>query len=1847
MKTNLRHKLLSACMALVMLLSLLPVSAMAASGVDGVTGLKTGDTVAIYNVGNGKALTATAAADSKGNAVLASVAATVADGKLSGTGAASFTVTVKDDGCLVFTADGKYLTSGETGSSLTLADAESGLSHWKPVSDGSGAFFLQNETAAYNGNPQFLEFYKDNFTVYGKKDSSDPALYAVSFPQPGGAASAAQTPAAETKPAETAPAAATASPLKDGDTVAIYNDANGKVLTSAATVDSKENPVLAGADAKLGGDQLVSSDAAVFTVGLRDDGCVVFTLGGKYLTSGETGSSLTLADAESELSHWKLLDAGEGKFFVQNAKAAYKENPQFLEFYKNNFTTYSKKDSSDPALYAVSFRQVAPLRAGEQVVIYNAEAKGCMGVDDSGLNTSLANVPAVVADGKAKPDNGAYVFTVGLEGEYYTFKAGEKYLAMPTAADKEELFLQSEKNDGAMWTLKPVAGGYVLYSKSATYKGSPVCVEFYSGHFTGWTFKASNAKIYAMQFYPAAEGVKTLDGMVNAPKVIFSVDESVAKGDALEGAFALDDLISAEQIASVKMTCNGTEVALTGDGESYTFTVPAALTGKAADKLALSVTVTDKAGVSYSGSAEVAVNDEPLFGAVSPAAGSSTGSAKTPLISVEVSNAGNGAKVEMIVAGQAVAATLKDGVISWQPSAALRDGRTSVQVTVTRADGATAAKSWSFTVGTATAQLYFGQLHSHTAEYSDGAGTLADALKYVSELPESANVQFVAFTDHSNYFDTTSAANPEGALYNMSLASAESQAKWKTYKDTVAAFNDSQTDVVALAGFEMTWSGGPGHINTFNTPGIVSRNNTTLNSKTNDAGMKAYYALLSQPEGKDSLSQFNHPGATFGNFVDFSYWDAVTDSRIFTVEVGNGEGQIGAGGYYPSYEQYTMALDMGWHVAPTNNQDNHKGRWGNANDARDVILTDDFSEQGLYNAIRAMRVYATEDKNLELYYTVNDLPLGSSITEVPKALNLKVQFSDPDKADSIAKVEVIVNSGKVAHVWDDAAQLATGSLSATLPPEYSYYYIRVTETDGDLAVTAPVWVGKPILLGVSTFVCGTAMPVTGEELTLTSTLFNSEDVPATVKSIVYTTDGSVVLGTDTKGYTIPAMGKLDVPFQYTPTLGKVMTVTATIVLVQNGKEYIYTKDVTLDVQKADKLVYIGIDASHFNEYVAGNYKDSMGNFAALAATCGIRTVYLKDSASLIDACSNSKYVAMIFTAPSRRLEAAQADPRSYSEAELNAIAQFNKAGGTVIVAGWSDYYENYEVITSNPAIKDMAEVQNELLAALGSHLRIADDATHDETLNGGQTQRLYFNTYNMSYPLMQGVEVDPAHPNDRTYTEVFSHYGGASVYAVSAAGTPVTTLPEGVTPIVYGHATTVSRDSDGDGLGGASVPLYAVSGGKRLLTTASEKIGTQGEIIVSGAAFMSNFEVQAKIEDNFAEKNYANYKFCENLVNSLHQRDIAAIRDVQAQTEAGYKYTVEGVVTSNASGYNKDTAFFDCIYVQDATGGICCFPVAGNFKIGDKVRVTGTTDFYQGEPELQVSEIKVIGTGSVAPTSVSAKDAVSRATLGKLITVSGTVESFELSNGLVQTIMVKDAAGDVVRVFIDGYITTGSEVVGLANGVAITVTGLASYDDTFNAPAGPFPRIRVRNRADVVCGGAAAQPAHWAAEAIAYVTERKIMTGTDKGFEPNLGMTRAMTAQVLYNYIGNGAVSEKDAFPDVAGRWFRNAANWAHGANLVTGTNNGFEGDRMITREEFATILYRYAQSKGQGFTGTWMFKLEFPDAADVHGWANEAMHWMVMNGVINGMDGKLNPRGTLTRAQAATMLMRFLELVK
>ena len=1354
--------------------------------------------------------------------------------------------------------------------------------------------------------------------------------------------------------------------LSDGAHVVIYNPANMKALST--TYSGFYNN---GTDVRFEGDKLAGyTDADVWTVGVNEDGSYTFsTADGKKLAMGDSFSSMPL---DEKNPNWTVTEAAtEGCYYIQNTA-----RKNYIEWFadKGTWSSYGTIGSNE-ALFAQAFYKVdgvtppAPPSGnlpneGDQVMLYNVTAgqyahQGVLGLQDDNVESpSILDVSAAEEGGKITAGNGGVVFTVERNGEYFRFRS-EAFGYLCSNGTGNNAFYSKDASDDADWTLDALNGGYRLKSRTAKYNGTGAqYLEYFGGSYKTYSYyptdKTTGADvrdIYTFRFLPTANANLT-EGVVNQPTVVFGELPDAYVGADYTFTFTADTVFGIQ--GDLTVSVGGTKLTPNAEG---VYTLPKdKVTG---DSFTITVEGVDNKGVAISGSYTVKVLDEPVIGEVTPKPNSETGDNKRPQISAMVTNAGDKPTITLTVNNEAVKAAYADGKVTYTPDKDMTDGKVTVTLTVQRADGKQAVKTWSFTVGKAQYQLYFGQLHSHTT-YSDGSGSLASALEYVQGLPEDANVDFVAFTDHSNYFDEKNSANPEDALYDMSKATPSSQEVWKEYKGTIANFNASQSDVVAIGGFEMTWSGGPGHINTFNTPGIVSRNNKTLNNKTDDAGMKAYYSLLSRPEGAGSLSQFNHPGSTFGTFSDFAYWDAVIDTRIQMVEVGNGEGAIGAGGYFPSYEYYTMALDKGWHLAPTNNQDNHKGKWGNANNARDVVLTDDFSEQGIYKAIQDMRMYATEDKNLEIYYSVNGNLLGSTISEVPEKLNFSVQVSDPDGSDSIQKVELIVNSGKVAYTWDDAAVLASGDLSCELDPDYTYYYVRVTQNDGDLAVTSPVWVGESLKLGLSNLTCGTEVPVTGEELTLTTTLFNSESSPAQVKSITYTLNGDQVIGTDTKGYEIPASGTFEIPFQYVPDSARVCNITATAVVVLNDVEYTFSKSIELDIQNADSLVYVGIDGSHFNEYVAGNYKDSMGNFTKLAAQYSVRTVQLNTSEELISACSDPKFKALILTAPSRRNGTSLRDPyATYSDAELDAIAAFNASGGSVVVAGWSDYYENYAKF---PDADHMAAQQNKLLAALGSSLRVSDDGTNDDKLNGGQSQRLYLNTYGDSF-LTDRVEVDPEHPNDRMYSEVFSQYGGASIYAVDGAGNPVTTIPDTVDPVVFGHASTYSKDSDNDGLGGDQVPKYAVAeGDDRLMLMATEQMDGKGLVVVAGAAFMSNFEVQAQL-DNASEKNYSNYKICQNLLNDLNPAQITSIADVQAEPEEGIKFTIEGVVTSNASGHDKQTAFFDCIYLQDETGGINAFPVSGDYKIGDRVRISGTTSSYQGERQINVKSIEKIGRG--------------------------------------------------------------------------------------------------------------------------------------------------------------------------------------------------------------------------------------------------------------------------------------------
>jgi hypothetical protein len=171
----------------------------------------------------------------------------------------------------------------------------------------------------------------------------------------------------------------------------------------------------------------------------------------------------------------------------------------------------------------------------------------------------------------------------------------------------------------------------------------------------------------------------------------------------------------------------------------------------------------------------------------------------------------------------------------------------------------------------------------------------------------------------------------------------------------------------------------------------------------------------------------------------------------------------------------------------------------------------------------------------------------------------------------------------------------------------------------------------------------------------------------------------------------------------------------------------------------------------------------------------------------------------------------------------------------------------------------------------------------------------------------------------------------------------------------------------------------------------------------------------------------------------------------------------------------------------------------------------------------------------------------------------------------------------------------------------------------------------------------------WFYSAVKYVSDKGIMQGTGNGlFSPNANLTRAMLVTMLYRYEGAAGITAANPFKDVpSGGWYTDAVIWASEKGIVNGYGNGlFGSNNNITREQFAVILYNYAKMKGINVSAAADLS-SFTDSGKTSAWALPAMKWAVASGLLQGRSGNaLAPDGTATRAEAATLLMRFIEQV-
>ncbi len=176
-------------------------------------------------------------------------------------------------------------------------------------------------------------------------------------------------------------------------------------------------------------------------------------------------------------------------------------------------------------------------------------------------------------------------------------------------------------------------------------------------------------------------------------------------------------------------------------------------------------------------------------------------------------------------------------------------------------------------------------------------------------------------------------------------------------------------------------------------------------------------------------------------------------------------------------------------------------------------------------------------------------------------------------------------------------------------------------------------------------------------------------------------------------------------------------------------------------------------------------------------------------------------------------------------------------------------------------------------------------------------------------------------------------------------------------------------------------------------------------------------------------------------------------------------------------------------------------------------------------------------------------------------------------------------------------------------------------------------------------------PEYWYHEGVDFMLNNGFMNGMGEGlFLPNASLNRAMVATVLYRIAGEPEVEGTTEFTDVPeNAWYTKAVIWAQSKGIVTGYTDGtFQPNKSITRQEMALMLARYAKLNGIELTDGADLSV-YPDADSVAAWAEEAVAWCVANGIINGVQSEgvssLKPGNNATRAQFASIIMRYLTM--
>lgn len=441
----------------------------------------------------------------------------------------------------------------------------------------------------------------------------------------------------------------------------------------------------------------------------------------------------------------------------------------------------------------------------------------------------------------------------------------------------------------------------------------------------------------------------------------------------------------------------------------------------------------------------------------------------------------------------------------------------------TRGKGAPRVESIA-AAGSLPYTIYFGNLHSQT-NHSDGGGTLSSCTG--AQAPQSgafgpadayammdvqAGGDFLLASEHNHMYDGSTGTN-------ANAVPATASALFQSGRKAAADYSLGHPAFLALYGLEWGVISNGGHLNIVNADALAEWEFNGSGQLIGDVNTPKsdYAALYTTMQQRGWVGQFNHP-ATTGQFLINAVplgFDAAGDQVMALAEVMNTsafsvnttETETSRSNYI---DAFNILLERGYHVAPTTDQDNHCANWGLSFRNRTGVLLPNASALNTANfvdALRARRVFATEDKTAQLVLTANGALMGQTIAN-SGALALDANYAS-SSGQSAARVQffegVPGRNGAVTQLFEGA-----GTYTFTPAAGSHFYYALVTEGDGDRLWSAPIWVNQGAGGGDTTAPTASASE-TGSSGTITLAATASDNVGVT--NVEFYVDG-VLKGAD-------------------------------------------------------------------------------------------------------------------------------------------------------------------------------------------------------------------------------------------------------------------------------------------------------------------------------------------------------------------------------------------------------------------------------------------------------------------------------------------------------------------------------------------------------------------------------------------------------------------------------------------------------------------------------------------------------------------------------------------------------------